>query len=214
MRSSVGHLAADLARLDEATERKRKELKDMGAVQTPTGDDLVRALAAEVALEEQKIEAKREALQRAEAALRTQQRDAEEADEAKRAAREKQLRDAFLVANDTRTDKVRRAEVLGRKYIAALAEMFEAQEEFVKAGQAITRGERVGNGVSMASAGAGPLRKRSAARLSSLLKTLLPRGVYRFGDLTLLTFDFHPASEDWGAAEDAELAPLVRALTE
>jgi hypothetical protein len=213
LRATVGALAAELARLDEAAERKRKELVNMGAMTTPTGDDLVRALAQEVALEEQRIAAKREALARAEAALRTQQRDAEAADEARRAAREQALRDAFLAANDRRVEKTSRAETLGRKFIAALAEQLAAQNEFREAAKAITRGERVGGGVSLAAADNDKLIKRTSGRMSSLLRTLLPRGVYRFGDLTLLTNDFHPASEDWVAAEDAEMAALVRALT-
>src|SRR5262245_48280839 len=86
--SSVGALAAEHARLDRAKTKLEKEIAQMGATQTPTGDDLVRALAKEIAAEEAHVAAKRQALSRAAAALQTQARDREV--EAAAACRERQ----------------------------------------------------------------------------------------------------------------------------
>jgi hypothetical protein len=74
MANSVGALAVEHARLE-------REIEQMNAAQapTPTGDDLVRALAAEIAVEEQRTAEKRAALMRAEAALQTQARERQEA---------------------------------------------------------------------------------------------------------------------------------------
>ena len=110
MRASVAMLAAEHERLDRAKTKLEKEIAEMGATQTPTGDDLVRALASEVAAEEARVAAKREALARAEAALGTQTRDRAAEVERRWQEEELRLRAALLAAEAVRLEACARAE--------------------------------------------------------------------------------------------------------
>jgi hypothetical protein len=126
---SVGSLAQEHARIDAALEDKRKELSEMGAMQTPTGDDLVRALANEIAAEEARIQAKRDALARAEAQLHTQARDDAAARARARQAEYEQLVAELHAAEDRRCEAIDKIEHHTRGLRDAIKAAFAAADE-------------------------------------------------------------------------------------
>lgn len=199
--ASTAMLAAEHARLDRAKAQLEKEIAEMNAAQVPTGDDLVRALASEIAAEEARIAAKRAALERAEAALQTQRRDTD-AERARAAADARQaLCDELAASAEEMFAAVERAEAHLRAFTEEVNAALKANVKtrgIVK--QLLPQDAKVPMGLAL-----NDFVHRLGGRIMVQLRQVKVPGALgtpRLGGLDLPDVTgLFPAADDWGERE-------------
>jgi hypothetical protein len=206
LRSSLGQIAAEHARIEAAIEEKRKEMAHMTATPTPSGDDLVRALANEIAAEEARTAEKREALRRAEVALQTQRRDSE-AERARAAAEARQALVAELNgATEAYLDATDKAEQHLVAFVSAANEALKAHGDVCRSAKALTVGAKLPMGLDV-----NDMVRRLGDRIAGTLRRIRVPGTLtttRIGSLNIPAASPTPATE-WRQREEAALSHAV-----
>jgi chromosome segregation ATPase len=178
--ASTAMLAAEHERLDRAKAELEKEIAEMVATQVPTGDDLVRALAQEIANEEARVAEKRAALQRAEAALRTQERERQEANAERLQERYAAAVQRVQTAEEERLDAIERidthAHAIAKDINDVLAALAEERTACVELGLLVGR-ERV----SLHAMDDSEQRRRIAARIIAIIAQRVKAAQSGFG---------------------------------
>jgi hypothetical protein len=215
--ASTAMLAAEHERLDRAKTKLEKEIAAMTATQTPSGDDLVRALAAEIRSEEARTASKREALARAEAAMRTQARDAEAENERRWQTECARLFEQLRADEEARILACDIAERGFRAAVQNLNNFLAANAKVRATANALTGHRAMERKVGTGSLSDAELMSRLGRRIAGLLQQIKPPGApanvptHRLGGLALAYAT--PASESWTERERAFGEPLVAALT-
>jgi hypothetical protein len=210
-------LAASTAMLAAEHARLEREIAEMGATQTPTGDDLVRALAREVREEEQRVAAKRAALQRAEAAMRTQARDAEAENERRWQTECARLFEQLRADEEARIKACAVAEAAFRAAVADINALLAATAKVRATAGALMAHRGMERRIGTGSLSDQELMSRLGRRIAGLLQQVNPPGApstvptRMLGGLALAYAA--PPTEDWTEREAAFGAPLIAALT-
>jgi hypothetical protein len=206
MAASAGALAAERERLEREIEALSKGL-------SPEAAEIVRAADALMSQHADRLTALKAARDRIDQAFGVKQHEVREAAAAAAEAEEARLRQALLDAEGRRLAACARAEASWRAAVADTRALIEANAATYTAILAMRPDRGLVRGSSMGELERSHLMRRLSGRVASLLRTLLPVGSHRFGDIDLPNSSLHPVDQPWAEREAALAGPIVAALT-